>query len=229
MSDPSETNALANIDTYIEQLFIADDPVLSATLARMQEAGLPPINVSANEGKLLHLLATISGAAKILEIGTLGGYSTIWLARALPPGGRLLTLEYEAKHAAVARENIARAGLADQVEVRLGDARQLLPQIATNGEGPFDLCFIDADKVGYPEYLQWAIRLSHPGSLILSDNLIRDGAVLDPAPDNEVAVAVARFNQDLADSPHLDSIILPIIRQYVDGLGISIVRSVPAT
>ena len=228
MSDDAQSRFLAGIDTYIEDLFNPDDPVLTAALADMRAAGLPAINVSANEGKLLYLLAKLSRAVKVLEIGTLGAYSTIWLARALPPEGRVLTLEYEARHAAVARGNLARAGLADRVEVRLGDARQLLPQIAANGEGPFDLCFIDADKTSYLEYLEWAIRLAHPGSLILSDNLIRDGKVLAPPANDENAVAVARFNQELARSPHLESVVLPIIREHVDGLGISLVRSVPS-
>jgi predicted O-methyltransferase YrrM len=163
----------------------------------------------------------------MLEIGTLAGYSTIWLARALPAGGRLLTLEYDPKHAEVAQANIARAGLADRVEVRVGDAQQLLPQIAANGEGPFDLCFIDANKDAYPVYLEWALKLARPGTLILSDNLIRDGVVLDPPADNVVATVVAQYNRELANSPHLESLVLPLVREYVDGLGISLVRSVP--
>src|SRR5205814_3758689 len=204
-------------------LYSSNDEVLDATVKSIAEHGLPAINVSANEGKLLYMLAKISGARKILEIGTLAGYSTIWLARALPPGGKLLTLEYELKHAEVARANIARAGLSDVVEVRLGAGLDLLPQIAANSEGPFDLFFIDADKENYPGYLDWSIRLSHPGSVILSDNLIRDGAILNPDPDDKNAVAIARFNRKLATHPRLESVVLPIIRQYVDGLGITIV------
>lgn len=221
MSDVS--GKLQQIDNYIESLYSTNDEALAATLKSMGENGLPSINVSANEGRLLYLLAKISGARKILEIGTLGGYSTIWLARALPPGGRLLTLEYDPKHAEVARANIARAGLADVVEVRLGAGLDLLPQIAASGEGPFDLFFIDADKVSYPDYLDWSIKLSHPGSLILSDNLIRDGSVLAPNPDDEVSTTIARYNRKLATHPRLESLVLPIIRENTDGLGITIV------
>lgn len=223
MSDAPGYSKLQQIDNYIESLYSTNDEALAATLKSMEENGLPSINVSANEGKLLYLLAKISGAKKILEIGTLGGYSTIWLARALPPGGRLLTLEYDPKHAEVARASIARAGLADVVEVRLGAGLDLLPQIAANGEGPFDLFFIDADKVSYPDYLDWSIKLSRPGSLILSDNLIRDGAVLNPSPDDETSSAIARYNRKLATHPRLESLVLPIIRENVDGLGITIV------
>jgi predicted O-methyltransferase YrrM len=225
MSDNTKPDLLKQIDNYIEALFSANDWVLEQALEESQKNGLPPINVSPNEGRLLYILAKLSHASKILEIGTLGGYSTIWLGRALPVGGRLLTLEYEAKHAEVARSNIARAGLSEIVEVRLGAGLNLLPEIAANNEGPFDLFFIDADKVNYSGYLEWAIKLSHPGSLILSDNLIRNGAVIDPPPDDQAAEAIARFNKELAESPNLESVILPITRENTDGLGISIVRS----
>src|SRR5205814_10196434 len=198
-------------------LYSSNDEVLDATVKSIAEHGLPAINVSANEGKLLYMLAKISGARKILEIGTLAGYSTIWLARALPPGGRLLTLEYEPKHAEVARANIARAGLSDVVEVRLGAGLDLLPQIAANSEGPFDLFFIDADKENYPGYLDWCIKLSRPGSVILSDNLIRDGAVMAPPPDDTAASVIADFNRTLATHPRLEAIILPIARENIDG------------
>src|SRR6478672_9917038 len=160
MSDTTESNLLRQVDDYIEGLFSTNDEALAAALADSQREGLPSINVSANEGRLLYTLAKMSGAKKILEIGTLGGYSTIWLARALPEGGRLLTLEYSPKHAEVSRANIAHAGLDGVVEVRVGAALDLLPQIAANGEGPFDLFFIDADKENYPGYLDWAIKLS---------------------------------------------------------------------
>ena len=223
MSDDSQSNRLRQIDDYIESLYSSNDEVLDATVRSIAENGLPAINVSANEGKLLYMLAKISGARKILEIGTLAGYSTIWLARALTPGGRLLTLEYEPNHAEVARANIARAGLEGIVEVRLGAGLDLLPEIAANSEGPFDLFFIDADKTAYPDYLDWSIMLSHPGSVILSDNLIRDGSVIGPEPDHEVAVAIARYNRKLATHPRLESLVLPIIRENIDGLGITVV------
>jgi predicted O-methyltransferase YrrM len=223
MSDATNLNLLRQIDDYIEGLFSANDEVLSEALKDSERNGLPPINVSANEGRLLYLLAKMSGAHSILEIGTLGGYSTIWLARALPAGGRLLTLEYSPRHAEVARANIERAGLSDKVEVRVGAGLDLLPQLEANGEGPFDLFFIDADKDNYPGYLDWAIKLSRPGSVILSDNLIRGGDVLAPPADNNVARIVAKYNRTLATHPRLESIILPVARDNIDGLGITIV------
>jgi predicted O-methyltransferase YrrM len=225
MSNDIEQNLTEIIDNYIQNLYTPQDEALEMALLNMSRDELPPINVSPNEGKLLYLLTKMTGAKKVLEIGTLGGYSTIWLARALPADGRVLTLEYSDKHAAVARHNIARAGLADRVEVRIGAGLDLLPQIAANGEGPFDLFFIDADKESYPGYLEWAIKLARPGSVILSDNLIRNGAVIDPDPTNRVTVAVARFNQELATNPRLESLILPIMRGHVDGLGLTIVKN----
>ncbi len=217
-------NMLRKIDDYLEDLFSTNDDALQAALRDSESNGLPHINVSANEGRLLHILAKMCGARRILEIGTLGGYSTIWLARALPDDGQLLTLEYSPKHAEVARANIARAGLADKVQVRVGTGLDLLPHIEANGEGPFDLFFIDADKENYPSYLDWAIKLSRPGSVILSDNLIRNGAVIQPAPGDAVPTIVAEYNRQLATDPRLESIILPIIRDSTDGLGITIVR-----
>ena len=224
MSDRPENNQLKVIDHYIEDLFSSNDEALHTALEMSEREGLPKINVSANEGKLLYLIAKMCGARKALEIGTLGAYSTIWLARALPDGGRLITLEYSPKHAEVARANIERAGLSEKVEVRVGAGLDLLPRIEANGEGPFDLFFIDADKVSYPDYLEWCVKLSRPGSVILSDNLIRDGAVLSPEPEDENAQAIARFNRKLATHPRLESLILPIMRESVDGLGISIVQ-----
>lgn len=224
MSDTTEPNLLRRIDGYVESLYSSNDEVLDATVKSIRDNGLPQINVSANEGKLLYMLAKLSGARRILEIGTLAGYSTIWLARALPAGGKLLSLEYDAKHAQIARDNIERAGLSDRVEIRIGAGLELLPQVEAKGDGPFDLFFIDADKENYPGYLDWAIKLSHPGSVILSDNLIRGGAVLDPNPSDTNASVIARYNRKLATSPRLDSIVLPIIRESVDGLGISIVE-----
>ena len=224
MSDNTQSNLLIRIDDYLENLFSANDDALQAALEESERNGLPPINVSANEGRLLHILAKLCGARRILEIGTLGGYSTIWLARALPEGGSLLTLEYSPKHATVARANIERAGLGDKVEVRVGAGLDLLPQIEVDGEGPFDLFFIDADKDNYPGYLDWAIKLSHPGSVILSDNLIRNGVVIEPATDDVVATVIAQYNRRLATDPRLELVILPIVRGNTDGLGITIVR-----
>ena len=183
------------VDRYISDLFVPDDAALDAALHDSESAGLPPINVSRNQGKLLQLLARLAGARRILEIGTLGGYSTIWLARALPAGGRLITLEAEPKHAEVARANIARAGLAGAVEVRLGRAIETLPQLVAEGQGPFDLIFIDADKQGYADYLGWVLKLSRRGTVIIADNIVRKGAVIDAASSDAKVQGVRRFNE----------------------------------
>jgi predicted O-methyltransferase YrrM len=187
-----------SVDRYINDVLVAPDEALNAALEASDAAGLPPINVSPNAGKLLHLLARVQGACHILEIGTLGGYSTIWLARALAPGGRLITLESDAKHAEVARANIARAGLADAVELWLGPALDTLPQIAAERREPFDLIFIDADKQNIPEYFAWALKLARRGSLIIVDNVVRGGAVIDNASGDAGIQGVRRFNELLA-------------------------------
>ena len=167
----------SDVDRYVDELLVGEDAALRAARDSAAAAGLPPHDVSPSQGKLLHLLARLSGARAILELGTLGGYSTIWLARALPDGGRLITLEAEAAYADVARTNLARAGLADVVEVRVGDARETLPELVAGGRA-FDLIFIDADKRGNPEYFAWALDLSHEGTLIVADNVVREGALL---------------------------------------------------
>ena len=186
------------VDAYLGDLLIPADTGLDSALAAASAAGLPAIAVSPLQGKLLHLLARLMGARTILEIGTLGGYSTIWLARAVPESGGVVTLEFDPKHAAVATENIARAGLADVVEVRLGRALDTLPELERENYGPFDLIFIDADKQSIPEYFEWAVKLSRPGSLIIVDNVVRDGAVADPATIDPVVLGVRRFNELLA-------------------------------
>ncbi len=214
---------LRRVDDYVGGLFAPPDPALEDALRRSREAGLPEINVSATEGKLLLMLAEMVGARRILEIGTLGGYSAIHLARALSENGALISLELDERHAAVARENVAGAGLESKVEVRVGDARELLAGMVEDGEGPFDVVFIDADKGGYPEYLGWALRLSRPGSLILGDNAIRGGSVLDPG--DESSRAIREFNEKLARDPRLSSLVLPLIRERIDGLAIARVRA----
>ena len=191
------------VDTYISSQLIPSDAVLEAALAASTAAGLPQIAVSAPQGKQLHLLALLMGARNILEIGTLGGYSTIWLARALPPGGHLITLEADPKHAEVAGANIAQAGLSGVVELRQGRALDTLPQISEELRGPFDLIFIDADKENIPQYFIWAMQLSRRSSLILVDNVIRDGAVIDPANDDARIQGVRRFNEMLAAEPRV--------------------------
>src|SRR5437660_3804794 len=166
-----------SVEQYLDNVLVMQDSALKDGLAAAETAKLPAIQVSSGQGKFLQLLARIHGARNILEIGTLGGYSTIWLARALPAGERLITLELDPRHAEIARANIARAGLADVVELRLGRALDTLPQLAAEKRGPFDLIFIDADKPGYPDYLAWALKLSRRGTVIIADNVVRKGAV----------------------------------------------------
>ncbi|MEV2195551.1 O-methyltransferase [Streptomyces phaeochromogenes] len=176
-----------DVDDYFTGLLAPPDDALTDALKDSDAAGLPHINVAPPQGKLLHLLAVIQGATRILEIGTLGGYSTIWLARALPQDGRLITLEYSERHAEVARRNLARAGLDKITEVRVGPALDSLTKLADEGDGnpaPFDLVFIDADKVNNPRYVEWAVKLTRPGSLIILDNVVRGGAVTDPTSDD---------------------------------------------
>jgi predicted O-methyltransferase YrrM len=186
------------VDRYITGLLVPSDPALDAALESSMAAGLPAINVAPNQGKLLHLIARIHGARSVLEIGTLGGYSTIWLARALPPGGRVVTLEADPKHAEVARANLARADLASVVDVRVGRALDTLPVLAKEGRGPFDLFFIDADKANIPAYFKWALDLSRPGSVIVVDNVVRGGGVLDAVSSDPNIQGVRRFNEIVA-------------------------------
>jgi predicted O-methyltransferase YrrM len=212
------------IDQYIENLFTSPDPVLAENLKDADAAGLPHINVSPNQGKLLYLLVRIARATRVLEVGTLGGYSTTWLARALPLGGVLITLESEAKHAQVARRNLERAGLSSIVDVRVGPASDSLRDVIGAGEQPFDVIFIDADKSSYVEYLDLSLQLSRPGPIILADNVIRHGLVMAENPPDVSDRGARAYNETIARHPRLESLILPIIRHRVDGLAISIVR-----
>ncbi len=209
------------VDQYITDLLVPSDPALEAALEASAAAGLPAINVAPNQGKLLEILARLTGARAILEIGTLGGYSTIWLARALPADGRLITLEADPKHAEVARANIARAGLAASVEVRLGKALETLPAVAAEGHGPFDLVFIDADKPNNPDYFAWAMRLTRPGSLIIVDNVVRDGAVADPNSTDPSVQSVRRLNEIVAAEPRVSATAIQTVgSKGYDGLAI---------
>lgn len=215
-------SAWAEVDAYIgERLLSGADPAFAAILAANAEAGLPAIDVSPAQGKFLHLLVRIAGARRVLEIGTLGGYSTAWMASALPAGGSLLSLEYEARHAAVARENLGRAGLAERVEIRVGAALDLLPEVA----GPFDLVFIDADKPSNPHYLDWAVKLSHPGTVVVLDNVVRHGHVVDAgSTDRSVIGSRAAFDLLHADS-RIDSTALQTVGlKGWDGFVLGIVR-----
>lgn len=215
------------VDRYLVESLIPRDPVLDEALQANATAGLPTIDVAPNQGKLLQLLARIQCARRILEIGTLGGYSTIWLARALNSNGKLITLEAEAKHAEVARANIQRAGLSSVVELRLGAAMDSLAQLHKEGTAPFDLIFIDADKENIPGYLKWSLRLSRPGTIIAVDNVIRDGAVVDPKDPDPRVQGVRRFFEMVAADPRLDATALQTVgSKGYDGLALMIVRSV---
>jgi len=212
------------IEKYIERLFVAPDPALAQGLSDADAAGLPQIQVSPNQGKLLYLLTKIIGARRVLEIGTLGGYSTTWLARALPEGGVLTSLELDRTHADVARRNVDRAGVGSRVIIEVGPAGHTLQRMIQQRVPPFDLIFIDADKPGYSAYLDLSVKLSRPGTVIIADNLIRDGEVLEETPEEENARAARSFNAKLAADPRLESIIIPVMSKKVDGMSISIVR-----
>ena len=191
------------VDGYLADLLVPRDDSRDAALETAAAAGLPPHEVSPTQGKLLYLLARVQGARSILELGTLGGYSTIWLARALPPGGRLVTLEAEPRYAEVARGNVERAGLAELVEIRAGPALETLPRLAAEGRGPFDLVFLDADKARNREYLAWALRLTRRGSLIVADNVVRGGEVADAESRDPSVRGVRRFLELLAAEPRV--------------------------
>ena len=218
----------AAVDRYIADLFAPDDPALDAALEASAAAGLPPIQVAPNQGKLLQILARLQGARRILEIGTLGGYSTIWLARALPADGRLITLELDPKHAEVARGNIARAGLDRVVDLRLGRALDLLPRIAAEGMGPFDLIFIDADRPNNPDYFAWALRLARRGSLIVIDNVVRGGMVADAASGDPAIQGVRRMNAMIAAEPRVSATAVQTVGgKGYDGFAIALVTAEP--
>jgi predicted O-methyltransferase YrrM len=201
VSDPT----WSAVDGFVEEHLLADDAGLEGAVQASVAAGLPPIAVTPSQGKLLHLIARAIGVRSILEIGTLGGYSSIWLARALPASGRLVTLEADPRYAELATGNIERAGLAQLVEVRAGKALDTLPQLAAESPEPFDLVFIDADKVHTPDYFQWALQLTHPGSVIVADNVIRDGTVIDPDSSDPAVLGSRRFHELLASEPRVSA------------------------
>lgn len=222
--NPISEQTWSAVDAYLCDRLVAPDPALESTLRTSEAAGLPQIQVTPNQGKLLQLIAQLQGARKILEIGTLGGYSSIWLARALPADGRMVTLEADERHARIARENIARAGLAHRVEVRLGKASDTLPLLAKEGLAPFDLIFIDADKPGYPEYLEWSLRLSRVGTAIISDNIVRSGAVADASSTDRNVIGVQRFIDLMAANPRLSATAIQTVGvKGYDGFSLAIV------
>ncbi len=208
------------IEAAITQMFAPEDEGLQHALVAAKEAGLPEIQISPIQGKLLQFLAITCNAHKILEIGSLAGYSGIWLARALPPNGRLITLEINPKHAEVVRNSFARAGVGDRASVRVGKAAELLPQLES--EAPFDFIFIDADKAPYPDYLNWALRLSRPGSIIVADNCIRNGKAFRE-PENEDMAGLVEYNKRVANHPRLTSLALAMDEDYTDGFTIAVV------
>ena len=214
------------VDRYLTETLIPVDPILEAALAANAAGGLPSIDVSPTQGKWLHLLAKIHGATRILEIGTLGGYSTIWLARALPPEGRLITLEYQPKHAAVAKENIARAGLSHLVEIRIGAAADSLAKLYAEDPTPFDLIFIDADKPNNPTYLEWALKFSRTGTLIVVDNVIRDGEVANPASTDPSITGTRTMFEMLAAESRVSATALQTVgSKGYDGFAMALVIS----
>ncbi|HLK09001.1 MAG TPA: O-methyltransferase [Candidatus Angelobacter sp.] len=213
------------VDSYIADLFLGHDAALEAALTSSAAAGLPAISVSPTQGKLLHLLARLQGARKILEIGTLGGYSTIWLARALPADGHLISLELDPKHAEVARANLDRAGVKN-AEILLGRAADSLQQLVLEKRGPFDLIFIDADKQGYSDYLQWSLKLSRRGTLIIADNVVRNGGVADPANTDANVQGIRRFNEVLAAEKRVTSTAIQTVgSKGYDGLAFILVTA----
>jgi predicted O-methyltransferase YrrM len=212
------------VDAYFCERLVPADPALEQTLRDSDAVGLPPHHVAPNQGKLLYLLAKMQGARKILEFGTLGGYSTIWLARALPEEGRLVSLEADPAHAELARANIARAGLADVVDIRVGKAIDTLPALAQEEIAPFDLIFIDADKPSNPEYLKWSLKFSRPGTVIIADNVVRNGTVADPNSTDPNVLGVRRFFDRMAQNPRLSATALQTVgSKGFDGFALALV------
>lgn len=213
------------VDQYLTETLVEADPILESALAANAAANLPAIDVAPNQGKFLHLLAKIRGAKRILEIGTLGGYSTIWLARALPPDGLVVTLEFDPHHAKVAAANIERAGLTDRIQILIGPALGSLAQLHASGAAPFDLIFIDADKPNNPAYLEWSLLLARPGTVIIGDNVIRDGEVANPNSSDAKVQGVRHFFAMMAADPRLDATALQTVgAKGYDGFSLALVR-----
>ena len=218
----TQTTTPQDVDAFLDSTLIGDDPALSAALEASNAAGLPRIAVSAQQGKFLSLLAGAIQARRILEIGTLGGFSTIWLARGAGPEGRVVTLEYDPKHAEVARANLQRAGVGERVQVVVGAALDTLPTVTG---GPFDLVFIDADKENSVAYLEWAVKLARPGSVIVVDNVIRDGQILTPEPDDAKVLATRQTLQVMGEHPRLDTAVIQTVgAKHWDGFAFATVK-----
>jgi predicted O-methyltransferase YrrM len=212
------------VDQYLDDELALTDPILAAALAANAESGLPAIDVTASQGKLLYMLARLAGARRILEIGTLGGYSTIWMARALPADGKLITLEFDPKHAEVAKSNVERAGFSKIVDVRVGAALESLPLVEAEKGGPFDLVFIDADKVNNPHYFEWAINLSRRGSVIIVDNVVREGGLADATSEDAAILASRKVTELLGSDPRVDGTVIQTVgTKGYDGFAIAMV------
>jgi caffeoyl-CoA O-methyltransferase len=220
-----DNSLFEKVDHYINEMLVQEDDALLKVESSIAENNIPSISISPNQGKFLHILARLIRAKYILEVGTLAGYSTIWLARALPKDGRLITLEFDPKHAGVAKKNIDRAGVASIVDIRIGKALDTLPQLEKEAVNPFDMIFIDADKSPYAEYFEWALRLSRPGTLIIADNVIREGKVLNPQSTDEMVRGVQRFNEVLAQCTDVTATIIQTVgTKEHDGMAIAMVN-----
>lgn len=214
-----------SVDTYFSQELLAADPILDAALAANAEAGMPPHDVSPLQGRFLSLLVKAVGAKRVLEIGTLGGYSTVWFARSVAPDGRVVTLEIDPARAEVARSNFQRAGVEERIDIMVGRASESLARLAADKAGPFDVIFIDADKPSNPEYLEWALRLSRPGTLIIGDNVVRDGAVADPDSTDPNVIGVRSFVRLMADDPRIEATAIQTVgSKGYDGFALALVR-----
>ncbi|HRN56726.1 MAG TPA: O-methyltransferase [Agriterribacter sp.] len=220
-----DTTIFDAVDQFINSLFVKEDDALRQTKQAIIDGDLPLISISENQGKFLHILARLSNAKKILEIGTLGGYSTIWLARALQENGRLISLELDQHHADVARSNISNAGLGDKVTIRVGNALEELPKLKKEGAGPFDVIFIDADKEPYAEYFELSLQLSRPGTLIIADNVVREGKILEENSNDSNVTGVQRFITLLAATKQVTATVIQTVgSKYHDGMALAIVN-----
>lgn len=220
-----DTSIFGAVDEFINHLFVKEDEALLQTKQSIIDQNLPQISISENQGKFLHILAKLNHPKKILEIGTLGGYSTIWLARALTKGGEMISLEVDPDHADVAMKNISKAALAHAVTIRVGNALEELPKMEKESAGPFDVIFIDADKEPYAEYFEWALKLSKPGTLIIADNVVREGKILEENSDDTNVTGVKRFIQLLANTRQVTATIIQTIgSKYHDGIALAIVN-----
>lgn len=221
---PAGQAVWTKVDRYFADLLAPSDDKLDAALKANEQAGLPAIDITTLQGKFLEFLVRVSGARRILEIGTLGGYSTLWLARALPEGGRVVTLELDPHHARVARGNLRNAGVEELVDLRMGPAIDSLAAMVKGGAEPFDLIFIDADKQGYPQYLEWALKLSRVGTVVVADNVVREGKVIDAKSDDENVQGVRRFMELLAAEPRLSATVLQTVGvKGYDGFALAVV------